>query len=561
MSAYIRAILSPGTISLYGTLEPPEDGDQQLDPSSTTDPLAVKTKRLSLDMVLCVINGSGSVLKRKPAFIEEIKSRLMFSILRNCVSPVPKIFTLALQVFVAVATNPDLKMHISTQIGVFVEEVFKRILDSGNSSFQHKHRVLQVFYKLCTDATTSLDLFKEYDCSVTEGNVFEGSITTLAKIAQGGIQKSGAGDLQPEQEAKLRMLALESLVTLTGSMVELSNRQAAEQSSGGGEKSTEESSDGKGNDPTTASCSAGESDSGGGSPRNSTITANGSARSSAIVAKARKSELEAGVRKFNMKPKRGVEYFVARGFCENDPADVARLLKRTRGLDKTAFGDYLGEDEPFNLQVMYALVDSHDFHGMDLVSALREFLEDFRLPGESQKIDRMMEKFAEHYCKQNPDIYANADCAYILSFSLIMLNTDLHSSQVKNKMSLDDFKRNNRGINDGADVPSEHLEFLYNEIKNKPFSLDEDEDLKLKLASQQRSAMQPSRRFELFIKETESIVEKSREMLSRKPEDMGGVQDPQEYLGPMFEVMWGSILGTLSQLMNSEEESVEVVEW
>ncbi|KAF4679724.1 Brefeldin A-inhibited guanine nucleotide-exchange protein 1, partial [Perkinsus olseni] len=549
------------TISLYGTLEPPEDGDQQLDPSSTTDPLAVKTKRLSLDMVLCVINGSGSVLKRKPAFIEEIKSRLMFSILRNCVSPVPKIFTLALQVFVAVATNPDLKMHISTQIGVFVEEVFKRILDSGNSSFQHKHRVLQVFYKLCTDATTSLDLFKEYDCSVTEGNVFEGSITTLAKIAQGGIQKSGAGDLQPEQEAKLRMLALESLVTLTGSMVELSNRQAAEQSSGGGEKSTEESSDGKGNDPTTASCSAGESDSGGGSPRNSTITANGSARSSAIVAKARKSELEAGVRKFNMKPKRGVEYFVARGFCENDPADVARLLKRTRGLDKTAFGDYLGEDEPFNLQVMYALVDSHDFHGMDLVSTLREFLEDFRLPGESQKIDRMMEKFAEHYCKQNPDIYANADCAYILSFSLIMLNTDLHSSQVKNKMSLDDFKRNNRGINDGADVPSEHLEFLYNEIKNKPFSLDEDEDLKLKLASQQRSAMQPSRRFELFIKETESIVEKSREMLSRKPEDMGGVQDPQEYLGPMFEVMWGSILGTLSQLMNSEEESVEVVEW
>ncbi|KAF4734291.1 Brefeldin A-inhibited guanine nucleotide-exchange protein 1, partial [Perkinsus olseni] len=557
----LRVFSTLCTISLYGTLEAPEDADQQVDPSSTTDPLAVKTKRLSLDMVLCVINGSGSVLKRKPAFIEEIKSRLMFSILRNCVSPVPKIFTLALQVFVAVATNPDLKMHISTQIGVFVEEVFKRILDSGNSSFQHKHRVLQVFYKLCTDATTSLDLFKEYDCSVTEGNVFEGSIATLAKIAQGGIQKSGAGDLQPEQEAKLRMLALESLVTLTGSMVELSNRQAAEQSSGGREKSTEESSDGKGNDPTTASCSAGESDSGGGSPRNSTITANGSARSSAIVAKARKSELEAGVRKFNVKPKRGVEYFVARGFCENDPTDVARLLKRTRGLDKTAFGDYLGEDEPFNLQVMYSLVDSHDFHGMDLVSALREFLEDFRLPGESQKIDRMMEKFAEHYCKQNPDIYANADCAYILSFSLIMLNTDLHSSQVKNKMSLDDFKRNNRGINDGADVPSAHLEFLYNEIKNKPFSLDEDEDLKLKLASQQRSAMQPSRRFELFIKETESIVEKSREMLSRKPEDMGGVQDPQEYLGPMFEVMWGSILGTLSQLMNSEEESVEVVEW
>ncbi|KAF4659440.1 Brefeldin A-inhibited guanine nucleotide-exchange protein 1 [Perkinsus chesapeaki] len=548
------------TISLYGTLEPPAEG-AQVDPSSTTDPLAVKTKRLSLDMVLCVINGSGDNLKTNPAFIEEIKTRLMYSILRNCVSPVPKIFTLALQVFVAVATNPDLKAHISTQIGVFVEEVFKRILDSGNSSYQHKHRVLQVFYKLCTDATTSLDLFMEYDCSVSERNVFEGSISTLAKIAQGGIQKSGGGDLQPEQESKLRTLALESLVTLTGSMVELSNRPI--EPAGGREKSSEEQgSEEKGNDVTTGSCSGGDSESGGGTPKNAISSAvNGTAKSSAIVAKARKSELEAGVRKFNMKPKRGVEYFVAHGFCNSDPQDVARLLKRTRGLSKTAFGDYLGEDEPFNLQVMYSLVESHDFRGMDLVSALREFLEDFRLPGESQKIDRMMEKFAEHYCKQNPEAYANADCAYILSFSLIMLNTDLHSSQVKNKMSLDDFKRNNRGINDGADIPDAHLDFLYNEIKNKPFSLDEDEDLRLKLASQQKSAMQPSRRFELFIKETESIVEKSKEMLSKKPEDLRAVQDPQEYLGPMFEVMWGSILGTLSQLMNSEDESIETIEW
>ena len=31
----------------------------------------------------------------------------------------------------------------------------------------------------------------------------------------------------------------------------------------------------------------------------------------------------------------------------------------------------------------------------------REFLWGFRLPGEAQKIDRMMEAFAEHYCHQN----------------------------------------------------------------------------------------------------------------------------------------------------------------
>ena len=45
----------------------------------------------------------------------------------------------------------------------------------------------------------------------------------------------------------------------------------------------------------------------------------------------------------------------------------------------------------------------------------------------------MMEKFAERYCSQNDTegVFANADTAYVLAYSLIMLNTDAHSSQIK----------------------------------------------------------------------------------------------------------------------------------
>ena len=50
---------------------------------------------------------------------------------------------------------------------------------------------------------------------------------------------------------------------------------------------------------------------------------------------------------------------------------------------------------------MYAYVDQMNFVEMDIVSALRKFLEGFRLPGEAQKIDRLMEKFASHYCVCN----------------------------------------------------------------------------------------------------------------------------------------------------------------
>lgn len=38
----------------------------------------------------------------------------------------------------------------------------------------------------------------------------------------------------------------------------------------------------------------------------------------------------------------------------------------------------------------------------------------------------MMEKFAAEFVQQNPGSYS-ADTAYVLAFSIIMLNTDLHN--------------------------------------------------------------------------------------------------------------------------------------
>lgn len=70
-----------------------------------------------------------------------------------------------------------------------------------------------------------------------------------------------------------------------------------------------------------------------------------------------------------------------------------------------------------------------------LFCVARTFLNGFRLPGEAQKIDRLMEKFAERYVNCNPDAFKSADVAYVLAYSVIMLNTDAHNPQVKVKMS------------------------------------------------------------------------------------------------------------------------------
>ena len=50
------------------------------------------------------------------------------------------------------------------------------------------------------------------------------------------------------------------------------------------------------------------------------------------------------------------------------------------------------------------------------------------------------------------------DTCYVLSFSIIMLNTSLHNPNVKNKPSIDSFVSMTRGINDGGDLPRELIE-------------------------------------------------------------------------------------------------------
>jgi brefeldin A-inhibited guanine nucleotide-exchange protein len=61
------------------------------------------------------------------------------------------------------------------------------------------------------------------------------------------------------------------------------------------------------------------------------------------------------------------------------------------------------------MAIMHAFVDQLDFTGLQFIDALRLFLQSFRLPGEAQKIDRFMLKFAERYIAGNPhNAFANA---------------------------------------------------------------------------------------------------------------------------------------------------------
>ncbi|XP_067088330.1 cytohesin-4-like isoform X2 [Osmerus mordax] len=189
----------------------------------------------------------------------------------------------------------------------------------------------------------------------------------------------------------------------------------------------------------------------------------------------RGKQLNSGKKKFNMDPKKGINYLVDNKLLVWSPQPIAEFLYKEDGLNKTAIGDFLGDREEIHLQTLKAFVDLHEFSDLNLVQALRQFLWSFRLPGEAQKIDRMMEAFAARYCHCNSDVFQSTDTCYILSFAIIMLNTSLHNPNVKDKTTLERFISMNRGINNGGDLPNELLTNLYDSIRNEPFKIPEDD--------------------------------------------------------------------------------------
>ncbi|KAK3103006.1 hypothetical protein FSP39_015703 [Pinctada imbricata] len=191
--------------------------------------------------------------------------------------------------------------------------------------------------------------------------------------------------------------------------------------------------------------------------------------------KHRKRTYRIGLNLFNKKPERGIQFLCESGFLDESPPVVARFLITRKGLSKHMIGEYLGNlQNEFNMEVLHFFAQEVDLSGLQVDMALRKFQSYFRMPGEAQKIERLMEAFASRYCTCNPDQiknFRNIDTVFLLAFAIIMLNTDLHNSSIKQerKMKLEDFVKNLRDIDDGHDVDHDMLVGIYERIRNQEF--------------------------------------------------------------------------------------------
>lgn len=435
------------------------------------DPVMMRGKILSLELLKVLLENAGPVFQTSQRFLGGIKQYLCLSLLKNSTLSMINIFQLSCSLFMSLVSR--FRAGLKAEIGVFFPMFILRVLENiAQPNIQQKMIVLHFLDKLSTDSQILADIFVNYDCDVESSNIFERMVNGLLKTAQ-GVHPGAITTLSPTQDATFKLEAIKCLVGICRSMGVWMNKQLRiSDSSLPRNSQTDDVNVDPGN--TVLSSNGIREEATNGMTFHAEISKDISEAATFEQRRAYKLELQEGISLFNRKPSKGIQFLINAKKVGDSPEDIATFLKKTSGLDLNMIGDYLGEREDFSLKVMHAYVDSFNFEGMEFDEAIRLFLQGFRLPGEAQKIDRIMEKFAECYSKCNPKAFTSADTAYVLAYSVILLNTDAHNPMVKNKMSKADFLRNNRGIDNGKDLPEVYLGSLYDRIAKKEIKMKDD---------------------------------------------------------------------------------------
>ena len=453
---------------------------------------ALLNKRLSLELVRHMYDRGGAAFRLSAAQAASVREALCMAILRNSVAAPPKVASLAAGLLASVYVNA--RHLMKTEIGVMIPAVVLAPLEAaagpaagaggaalggtanagaaggmqeggaaaragmleaaagpGSRDSAANASAAVGFVLLAAKSSQALvDLFINYDMEVSAGAAL------FERLARAVCALATAAMVQPQGQAAsgVQRAAATAACALAARLGEWAGNRGGGEVFAGGE----------------AQEAAAEA------------TAGGDVEYEAV--RSAKATLSSGLALFNKKPAKGIKALLSAGHISVEGEDeaviasaVAAFLSRadSLGLSKTAVGEYLGSEEPAAIAALKVYLASIDFAGQHIDEAIRRALEGFRLPGEAQKIDRIMEALAPAFLADNPGAFKSADTAYVLCYSIMMLHTDAHNPGVDKKMTKDEFRANNTGISEVEEVPVEMLDGIYDRIVAKEIKLQGDD--------------------------------------------------------------------------------------
>ena len=130
-------------------------------------------------------------------------------------------------------------------------------------------------------------------------------------------------------------------------------------------------------------------------------------------------------------------------------------------------------------------------------------------------MDRILQAFSSKFFADNREVFRSAEAIYLLSYSLMILQTDLHNPQVKEKMKFEDFKKMTKGINAGEDIDGDYLKRLYKSVGENPLA---------KHSMDKRGEKED--REGLFKEESKKILRKGQQLLVKIKNEVNAKKKP-----------------------------------
>jgi len=167
---------------------------------------------------------------------------------------------------------------------------------------------------------------------------------------------------------------------------------------------------------------------------------------------------------------------------------LAKRLYNLEGFRKSDISRHLSKNNDFSRAVAEEYCKLFSFSNLTLDAALRKFLLQFCLTGETQDRERVLLHFSKRFLECNPylrgETFQSHDSVHTLTCAIMLLNTDLHNEALQQrKMTPEEFVENLAELNDGHNFPENLLREVYLAIKTEPIEWVQDESAESEIGS------------------------------------------------------------------------------
>ncbi|CAD7965222.1 unnamed protein product [Amoebophrya sp. A25] len=91
-------------------------------PGPQADQKFIKHKRLILELISHMVSSAGPAFRGTEKFVHALRSYLCVALVKNCVSSVPKIFSLSFAIYLCLISH--FQEHLKAEAAVFLETTF-----------------------------------------------------------------------------------------------------------------------------------------------------------------------------------------------------------------------------------------------------------------------------------------------------------------------------------------------------------------------------------------------------------------------------------------------------